>query len=149
MTSGLQRAIYEWTLTLPPWQRDLARRLSLNDRLSDDDVDEMIGLLLDDADRVQAQPLELDDLPSDDGAETPVELVAMGDMRNINCLAPGQRLDFGGGLTVVYGDTGSGKAVIHDCCVDPAAPSRRRQKRTRSRSLRSRRVWSRAISARC
>ncbi|HEX8101255.1 MAG TPA: AAA family ATPase [Solirubrobacteraceae bacterium] len=111
MTSGLQQAIFDWTLTLPAWQRDLARRLSINDRLSEGDVEELAALLLaDGAEDSRARPLELDDLPSDDGAETPVELIAMGDMNNINSLAPGQRLRFAPGLTVVYGDTGAGKS---------------------------------------
>lgn len=105
----LQEAIYEWTLELPPWQRDLARRVAINDRLTDQDIAEMIALLAGDGGEMQLSPLELDDLPAD--AESPaVELVAMGNMVNINRLAPGQRLEFGRGLTVVYGDTGAGKS---------------------------------------
>ena len=111
VTSGLQEAIFEWTLTLPAWQRDLARRLSINDRLSEIELDDVVALLLADGDEDKnVRPLELEDLPSDDGAEAPVELIALGDMSNINSLAPGQRLRFAPGLTVVYGDTGAGKS---------------------------------------
>lgn len=40
-----------------------------------------------------------------------VQLSALADLRGVNGLAPGQRLEFGGaGLTIVYGDNGSGKS---------------------------------------
>ena len=45
-------------------------------------------------------------------AEAPVSLVNLRHETGVNALAPGQELDFGGptGLTVIYGDNGSGKS---------------------------------------
>ncbi|MFI4993119.1 MAG: hypothetical protein ACHQCH_05830 [Solirubrobacterales bacterium] len=121
MTSSLQQEIFDWIQTLPPWQQDLARRLAINDRLTAEEVDEVLELMLDDAPAAgRACLLEMEDLPSEQGAAAPVRLRALGDVQNINRLAPGQRLRFAPGLNVVYGDTGAGKSGLtrllrHSC----------------------------------
>jgi hypothetical protein len=49
MTSSLQQEIFDWVQTLPPWQQDLARRLAVSDRLTAEEIEEVLELILDDA----------------------------------------------------------------------------------------------------
>jgi ABC-type uncharacterized transport system ATPase subunit len=121
MTSSLQQEIFDWVQTLPPWQQDLARRLAISDQLTAEEIEEVLELILDGAPAGgRACLLEMEDLPSEEGAAAPVRLRALGDVQNINRLAPGQRLRFAPGLNVVYGDTGAGKSGLtrllrHSC----------------------------------
>ncbi len=121
MTSSLQQEIFDWVQTLPPWQQDLARRLAISDQLTAEETGEVLELILDGAPAGgRACLLEMEDLPSEEGAAAPVRLRALGDVQNINRLAPGQRLRFAPGLNVVYGDTGAGKSGLtrllrHSC----------------------------------
>jgi recombinational DNA repair ATPase RecF len=105
----LQKRIFEWSKTLPPWQRDLLRRLTAGP-LGDAGQLEVLKILADASDAPVPVPLELKDLPADEGEHGRVELRAIRDLRNINCLAPGQALSFAPGLNAVFGDNGSGKS---------------------------------------
>lgn len=105
----LQKRIFEWSKTLPPWQCDLVRRLTAGP-LDDEGQLEVLKILKDESDAPAPVPLQLKDLPADEGEHGRVELRAVRDLRNINCLAPGQALRFETGLNAVFGDNGSGKS---------------------------------------
>lgn len=105
----LQRRIYDWSKTLPTWQRDLLRRLT-GGPLTDEGRAAVLAMLTDAKDAPAASPLALDDLPADDDGRGPVELRAVHDLENINLLASGQNLQFAPGLNVVFGLTGAGKS---------------------------------------
>ena len=56
-------------------------------------------------------PLAADHIPDPDAAAMAVTLRAIRGAENVNALKPGERLTFDkAGLTVVYGDNGSGKS---------------------------------------
>jgi hypothetical protein len=110
VSSSLQQAIFDWVQTLPVWQQDLARRLAIDDTLGAQEREEVLRLVLDESPTSMPVPLQMEDLPSEEGSTAPVQLRALGDMQNINCLAPDQLLRFEAGLNVVYGDTGAGKS---------------------------------------
>ncbi len=105
----LQKRIYEWSKALPPWQRDLLRRVA-SGSLDDAGRREVMRILADRGDAPEPIPLVLKDLPADEGEHGQVELRAIRDLTNINCLASGQELKLGCGLNGVFGDNGSGKS---------------------------------------
>jgi len=107
--------ILEWSYDRPIWQRDALRRLVLNGKLSESDVDALteickagFGL----AEPRDATPLVKDDVPAETTATAPVSLVSIFHHRGVNALADDQTLKFGPNLTVVYGDNGAGKSAI-------------------------------------
>src|SRR5436305_10008697 len=101
----LQKRIYEWSKTLPPWQRDLLRRLTAGP-LDEAGQLEVLKVLANTPDAAVPVPLELHDLPADQGEHGRVELRGIRDLCNINCLAPAQTLRFKPGLNAVFGDNG-------------------------------------------
>jgi AAA domain len=78
--------------------------------LDDDGRREVMQILAGTADAPEPIPLELKDLPADEGEHGQVELRVIRDLTNINCLAPGQELKLEGGLNGVFGGNGSGKS---------------------------------------
>lgn len=105
----LQKRISDWSQTLPAWQADLLRRLA-GGPLSEDGHREVLQILAGAADAPVPIALQLPDLPADAGEHGTIELRAIRDLRNINCLAGEQSLAFLPGLNVVFGDNGSGKS---------------------------------------
>lgn len=105
----LQKRILDWSAPLPLWQRDLLRRLT-SGPLDDVGRSEVTRILAGAPAAPAPVALELADLPADEGEQGRVELRAIRDLSNINCLASGQALRLESGLNVVFGDNGSGKS---------------------------------------
>jgi len=105
----LQKRIYEWSKTLPLWQSDLLRRLTIGP-LDDAGEFEVLKILAKASDAPTPVGLELKDLPADEGELGRVELRGVRDLRNINRLASDQRLSFKPGLNAVFGENGTGKS---------------------------------------
>lgn len=108
--------IQKWSATLPAWQQDTIVRLFRNAELSPADDDDLYALLK--ADHGIADPhgrvakkLEADQVAGAQRPEILVQLVAIKNLENVNALASGQTLPIGEeGLTIIYGDNGSGKS---------------------------------------
>lgn len=105
----LQKRIFNWSEKLPAWQRGLMRLLC------DGPLDEaararVLAVLLGDAGAAELPPLQLADLPADEGAYGTVELREIRNLQNINSLAGDQALSFGPGLNIVFGENGAGKS---------------------------------------
>jgi len=113
---SLLHDIYEWSANLEPWQSDAVRRLFQKQTLDAGDYDDLYALLkssrgLPDPQNRQPQPLSAADLPAASSHGVPITLVAMKDLDNVNRIVRNQVLKFAPiGLTVVYGDNGSGKS---------------------------------------
>ncbi|MGH7830059.1 MAG: AAA family ATPase, partial [Candidatus Binatia bacterium] len=113
---SLLQDILEWSQTLPGWQSDAARRLFVKGQLSEQDTEDLLALLK--AEHGIADPqgrtairLSQDHIPAPSKPDRYVHLIAMKELRNVNAIAENQRLPFAEkGLTVVYGDNGSGKS---------------------------------------
>jgi ABC-type cobalamin/Fe3+-siderophores transport system ATPase subunit len=108
--------ILGWSKSLPAWQSDAIARLLAKQTLTADDQDDFFALLKaehgipDPKDR-KPKPLTTDQIPAPVNATTHVELRAMKNMRHVNAIAENQYLPFSAaGLTVIYGDNGSGKS---------------------------------------
>jgi energy-coupling factor transporter ATP-binding protein EcfA2 len=110
--------IVVWSQEAPAWQRDALRRLYAQSKLAPSDVDELFILcrqahnLLELSETAQiAQSLDASHVPASLNTAGPVALKSVARTQNVNALADDQTLKFAEtGLTIVYGDNGSGKS---------------------------------------
>ncbi|MEZ5517410.1 MAG: AAA family ATPase [Gammaproteobacteria bacterium] len=113
---SILQEILVWAKDLAPWQSDAVGRLFTKDLLTADDLDDLYALLkvehgIPDPKGRTAIPLADDKIPAGIQPNEHVELMAMKNLANVNAIAQKQRLEFGAkGLTVIYGDNGSGKS---------------------------------------
>lgn len=113
---SILQEILAWANTLPGWQSDAIARLLAKQALTADDQDDLFALLKlahgipDPKDRTP-KPLTADQIPAPVNKMMHIELLAIKNMRHVNAIADNQRLPFSAtGLTVIYGDNGSGKS---------------------------------------
>lgn len=98
-----------WSKDCPAWQRDALRRLCSKDRLNEEDSERLLILCKGEA--TDAEPLTADHVRDPGAAAANVSLRGIHDVAHVNALAQGERLTFDKtGVTVVYGDNGSGKS---------------------------------------
>ena len=107
------REILIWSRDRPDWQRDALRRFVLTGELGDADIDALTeicksayGL----ASEQEIVHLQKEHLPSDGANAGRVNVHSIFHRRGVNALAENQTLNFGSGLTVVYGDNAAGKS---------------------------------------
>jgi len=101
--------ILAWSQDRPLWQRDALRRLTEAEELTAEDIEELTALCKDPT--LPALPLSTDHIRAPDAGMPAVQLRAIRNVLNVNALPEGQRLTFlPGGVTIVYGDNGSGKS---------------------------------------
>ncbi|MBC7601143.1 MAG: AAA family ATPase [Ramlibacter sp.] len=108
--------ILGWSKNIPPWQSDAVARLLSKQALDEQDIDDLYALLkslhgvADPLLRV-AQPLSDDQIPVAVKNSTQVVLYAVKNLQNVNAIASNVRMPISpAGLTVIYGDNGSGKS---------------------------------------
>ena len=107
------RSIFDWSQSRPLWQRDALRRIVQKVSLDEQDVLELYELLKASSDEVEvkAKPLLEEHLPNDQKSSDPIVLEMISDIKGVNNLAEGQEIKFPSkGITVVYGDNGTGKS---------------------------------------
>jgi hypothetical protein len=98
-----------WAKDRPRWQQDALRRLVLNEELKDNDLEQLTDICLDP--KVPFEPITQAHVAIDGGSSEPVSLSCIQNPIGVNALAKDQRLEFAKeGLTVIYGDNGSGKS---------------------------------------
>lgn len=107
--------IYNWSLNKAPWVRDALRRLIQNQQISDVDINELYELLKkENTFTSQLEPIFLLDthLPSENiSNESPTVILSLDNPKNIDALYSNASLTFAeNGLTIIYGDNGSGKS---------------------------------------
>ena len=104
------------TAALPPWQRDALRRLFQRQELTNQDIDDLYAMLksahgIPDPQNRQPVPLAQEHLPAQLENSQPVILKAMRELKHVNRIASGQKLDFAPkGITVIYGGNSFGKS---------------------------------------
>lgn len=108
--AGALQNIVAWSADRPMWQRDALRRLCNKESLDEDDYEAL--LVIAKGDETSALPLESEHVPSPDAAYKTVNLKSIRDTDHVNALKPGECLSIekGNGITVIYGDNGSGKS---------------------------------------
>ncbi|WP_425894515.1 AAA family ATPase [Ralstonia pseudosolanacearum] len=113
---AILQEILAWTQGLPAWQSDAVSRLLAKQTLVPQDHEDLYALLklahgIPDPKNRQPKPLTADQIPAQVEANTHIELRAIKNLRNVNAIAENQQLTVGPvGMTVIYGDNGSGKS---------------------------------------
>jgi energy-coupling factor transporter ATP-binding protein EcfA2 len=98
-----------WAEKRPAWHRDALRRLVIGETLDDQAIAELTELCLDPT-RTHA-PISQSHIVAETSAAEPISLASIKNPTAINALASQQELSFEpAGLTVIYGDNGSGKS---------------------------------------
>lgn len=100
--------ILEWSAACPSWQQDALRRLTIMGSLQSEQIDELTLICKGEAVGI---PLEARHLRDPNREQGEVYLRQVHSVQDINALARDQRLTLRGkGLTIIYGDNGSGKS---------------------------------------
>lgn len=113
---SLLQEILNWSQSLPDWQSDAVARLLAQQTLTVNDQEDLYSLLklahgIPDVKNRKPKRLAADQIPVPVKPSSHVELIAIKNMRFVNAIAENQHLPFGStGLTVIYGDNGSGKS---------------------------------------
>jgi len=98
-----------WAAPRPAWQRDALRRLVQNETLGSEDIDDLLKLCLDPT--LPHEPMSDAHVSSQAAVGEPITLLRIENPTGINALASDQKLEFAmDGLSIVYGDNGSGKS---------------------------------------
>lgn len=109
MTS-IEQEIATWAGTRPPWQQVVLRQLAQGHAFTQTEIAAIAAQLKAGKQQTTA-PLKATDVPGAQAAGATVSLRSIRDATNVNALLDAQELTFGAaGLTVVYGDNGSGKS---------------------------------------
>lgn len=113
---SILQEILDWTKNLEAWQSDAVSRLLSKPILSTDDIDDLFALLkaahgISDPKNRKAQPLSSDNIPAPIENSVHIVFHALKNLQNVNAIAEKQSLPINpSGLTVIYGDNGSGKS---------------------------------------
>lgn len=98
-----------WSEKRCAWQRDALRRLNQSGKLTSNDLDALVEICKDIS--KQFTPLTHNHVRNPKASSTEVNLKSICSVENVNALASNQKLRFSEkGITVVYGDNGSGKS---------------------------------------
>lgn len=118
--------ILTWTQGLPAWQSDAVSRLLVKQALTPQDHEDLYALLklnfgIPDPKNRQAKPLTADQIPVKAKKDTDIKLSTIKNLHNVNAIAENQQLVISPtGMTVIYGDNGSGKSgysrVLKQAC---------------------------------
>lgn len=106
----LEEEIADWAATRPAWQRDALRRLALGETLGTDDYRRIAAALVSNDD-TEFIDLAVSDMPGSTTSKQRVRLAALRGVDHVNALVAEQDVTFAlDGVTVIYGDNGSGKS---------------------------------------
>lgn len=108
--------IQKWAETQPAWQQDAIARIYGQAELSAQDFEDMYALLktehgIEDPKGRKPGKLAADQIAGAAPTGQLVQIEAIKNLRNVNALAPDQRLPIAkSGLSVIYGENGAGKS---------------------------------------
>ena len=105
--------LLDWSLDRPPWQRDALRRLVTRGRLDATDLQELSDLCKSRhglGAKSSPDPLEEKHFSQPGTTEGAVSLESLTHHSGVNALAQDQTIEFGSGLTVIYGGNAAGKS---------------------------------------
>ena len=107
---ALEEQIVAWSKERPAWQREIMLRVATGELFSDEDYDRLVDRIVAPASGSTAA-FGLEHLPKATGEDPSVRLVSITNTEHVNAIASDEPLTFKlNGLTIVYGDNGSGKS---------------------------------------
>ena len=107
--------ISEWSQDLAYWEQAALEKVFQGDKISDEDYDELICYLLEDAQLTDCtRPRKLANFGAGFAKAAtemkPFQLRRITNLINVNALIPNQTLTFGPQITTIFGRNGSGKS---------------------------------------
>lgn len=109
--ASIEQDILEWVKGRPAWQRNLLKRIARGEAIDDAYIASVAQAIVDKKATLEAPELAAADLPTGTAGGNTVQLESIGELKFVNALLDDQTLTFGAtGVTVIYGDNGSGKS---------------------------------------
>ncbi len=106
----IEQELATWASTRPKWQQGALRKLAQGGVFAQSEIQALAAQLKAGTQPASA-PLKASDIPGAQAAGATVALRSIREAANVNALLDAQELTFSvAGLTVVYGDNGSGKS---------------------------------------
>lgn len=105
--------ILKWSASRPGWQRDALRRIVQTSELTEKDIDDLAELCKAGqglSAPLESVPLGKEHIRSPSEERKAVTLSSLTHVGGVNALAPGQRLEFASGMTVIFGENAAGKS---------------------------------------
>lgn len=107
----IEQDILEWVKGRPAWQCNLLKRIARGEAIDDAYIASVVRAIVDKKVTLEAPELAAADLPTGTAGGNTVQLESIGELKFVNALLDDQTLTFGAtGVTVIYGDNGSGKS---------------------------------------
>lgn len=109
--AAIEDDIIKWVEKTPVWQRNLIKRITRGEVIDRVYIESVAKAIVSNSVVEEIPVLIASDLPSGAPTDATTRLVSVGELENINALLGGQNLTFRlDGITVVYGDNGTGKS---------------------------------------
>lgn len=124
-------SLTKWFSERPQWLQIAATRLLKQSELSEKDVSELATLCQQEAEgKLPKTACSFPATAFSPGAAGSLRLCSISDVEGVNALAPKKPLEFGKGITIVYGNNGSGKSgyvrlLKHVCGARETGPLHR------------------------
>lgn len=111
-TQAINQDIFRWLEKRSTWQRNLFQRVVRNQAIDNSYIEQLVDLLVAGETVIPETPtLTIDELPKGGDTKESIAICSVGDLQGVNALLGGQTLEFSPtGMTIVYGDNGSGKS---------------------------------------
>jgi energy-coupling factor transporter ATP-binding protein EcfA2 len=107
---SIEPAIVEWAASRPQWQRMILRSAARGKDPTPEDISALVDRMMGEKPDPQ-ESFDIRDLPARASAGPSVRLLELRHVTNVNALLQDEPLTFDAtGLTIVYGDNGSGKS---------------------------------------
>lgn len=109
--SSIEQDILEWLQGRPAWQRNLLQRIVRNETIDDAYISSVAQSVVEGNHELELPELTASELPISTAGSASLNLLSLGQLKSVNALLGDQTLTFSPvGVTVVYGDNGSGKS---------------------------------------